>query len=245
MPRYKCTIEYDGTNFHGWQRQDNVPSVQEEIEKAIFAFCGERVKLCTAGRTDAGVHATGQAAHFDLEKEQDPFKIISAVNHHLANNQISILSVDEVSDEFHARFSAKKRYYVYRIINRRARLTIERDRAWHVVPNLDETAMQEAANFLTGKHDFTSFRDSECQSKNPVKTLDEIRVERDGDEIKIYISALSFLHHMVRNITGTLKMVGTGKWQPEYIKEILEAKNRCTAGPTAPACGLYLTRVDY
>lgn len=245
MPRYKCTIEYDGTGFCGWQAQEGLPSVQAVIEKAIFLFCGETTKLCTAGRTDAGVHAAGQVAHFDLKSTHDSFKIISAANHHIKPNLVSLLDVTEVAEDFHARFDATKRYYMYRIINRRSPLTIDTNRAWQVPVPLNEKLMQKAANFLIGKHDFTSFRDSECQAKSPVKTLDEIKIERNGEEIKIYISAKSFLHHMVRNITGTLKMVGAGKWQPEYIAEILAAKNRSAAGPTAPACGLYLTKVEY
>ena len=245
MPRYKCTIESDGPDFHGWQRQDNVPSVQDVIENALFSFCGEKAKICTAGRTDAGVHATGQVAHFDLHTAQDTFKIMNAVNFHISDNPIALLLVEEVDEEFHARFSAKKRYYMYRIINRRAKLTIEQNRAWQIPLELDVNKMQEAANYLVGNHDFTSFRDSECQSNSPIKTIDEIRLERNGDEICIYISAKSFLHHMVRNITGTLKMVGTGKWKAEYMNEILAARNRCSAGPTAPACGLYLTKVTY
>lgn len=245
MPRYKATVEYDGSNFHGWQRQDSVPSVQQSIEHAIKLFCNEEVEIHTAGRTDAGVHAIAQVFHFDLLQIHDPFKIMSAVNHHMKPAPISLLAVETIDDEFHARFSAKKRYYLYRIINRRAPLALEYNRAWQVPVALDAQLMQQAASYLIGFHDFTSFRDTECQSKSPLKTLDEIRIERIGEEIKIYVSAKSFLHHMVRNITGTLKMVGEGKWPPEYMLEILAAKNRSSAGPTAPACGLYLTKVDY
>lgn len=245
MPRYKCTVEYDGSGFCGWQRQEHAPSVQQSIEEAILAFCGEEITITTAGRTDAGVHATGQVIHLDLATAQDPFKIMSAVNHHIKPLPVAILDAAEVSPEFHARFGAQKRYYIYRIINRRAPLTIEVNRAWQVPVHLDEKLMQEAANYLLGHHDFTSFRDTECQAKSALKTMDEIRIVREGEEIKIYVSAKSFLHHMVRNITGTLKMVGEGKWAPEYMLEILAAKNRSAAGPTAPACGLYLVKVDY
>lgn len=245
MPRYKATIEYDGSNFHGWQKQDGLPSVQQSIESAIKLFCGENVEVHTAGRTDAGVHATAQVCHFDLLQQHEPFKIMSAVNHHLKPLPVALLSVEPTDDEFHARFSAKKRYYIYHIINRRAPLAIQHNRAWQVPVPLNEHLMQQAASYLIGFHDFTSFRDAECQSKSPLKTIDEINIERLGEEIKIYISAKSFLHHMVRNITGTLKMVGEGKWPPEYIPEILAAKNRSNAGPTAPACGLYLTKIDY
>ncbi len=245
MPRYKCTVEYDGTGFCGWQKQHGLPSVQQTIMDAIKLFCGQEVDVVASGRTDAGVHATAQVIHFDLEKAQDPFKIISAINHHIKPQPVAIINAVEVSEDFHARFSAKKRYYTYRIINRRAPLAIEFMRAWQVAVPLDEKLMQSAANYLIGKHDFTSFRDTECQSKSPLKTLDELRVQRNGDEINIYISAQSFLHHMVRNITGTLKMVGEGKWKPEYMLDIISAKNRSNAGPTAPAHGLYFTKVDY
>ena len=245
MPRYKCTVEYEGTNFCGWQKQEGLPSVQQTVMNAIKLFCGQDVEIFASGRTDAGVHASGQVIHFDLVPAQDPFKILSAVNHHIKPLPVALLNCEEVPDNFHARFSAQKRYYTYRIINRRAPLAIEFNRAWQVPSQLDEKSMQAAANYLIGQHDFTSLRDTECQSKSPVKTLDEIKVKRQGDEIRIYVSAKSFLHHMVRNITGTLKMVGEGKWQPEYMLEIIAAKNRSAAGPTAPACGLYLTGVDY
>ena len=245
MPRYKCKVEYDGTGFHGWQSQDAVPCVQSSIEAAIFAFCGEATKICAAGRTDAGVHARGQVFHVDFQESHAPFKIISAVNHYLKPRPIALLQAKLVDDGFHARFSAVKRHYVYFIINRRAPLALEAKRAWHVPVDLDEKLMRQAANYLIGTHDFTSFRDSECQAKSPVKTIDEIRIERVDDQIRIYISAKSFLHHMVRNITGTLKLIGMKKLHPEYICDILDAKNRVAAGPTAPACGLYLTKIDY
>lgn len=245
MPRYKCTVEYDGSLFYGWQRQDSVPTVQQIIEEALYGFCGTKIEVYASGRTDAGVHATGQVIHFDLPKAYDTFRIINGINFHLKPAPVVIIDAEEVNDEFHARFDAKKRYYIYRIINRRAPLTIEHNRAWQVPLPLDAVLMQEAANHLIGLHDFTSFRDSECQSKSPVKTVDEIKLVQNGDEIKIYVSAKSFLHHMVRNITGTLKLVGAGKIKPEYMDEIINAKNRSAAGPTAPACGLYLVKVEY
>lgn len=245
MPRYKCTIEYDGTNFCGWQKQPHSPSVQQTIETAIQLFCGEKIDIHAAGRTDAGVHATAQVIHFDLARGHNPYRIMGAINHHIDPQNVCVISAEEVADDFHARYSAKKRYYVYKIINRRAPLVIAANRAWHVPTPLNAELMQEAASHLIGLHDFTSLRDTECQSKSPVKTLDEVRIERENDEIKIYVSAKSFLHHMVRNITGTLKLVGEGKWQPEYINEILAAKDRRKAGPTAPAYGLYLTKIDY
>ncbi len=245
MPRYKCIIEYEGSNFHGWQKQHGLPSVQQCIEDAIKAFCNESVEIFTAGRTDAGVHALGQVIHFDLSRSYTELTIMSAINQHMKPMPVAILAVKLADNEFHARFWAQKRHYVYRISNRRAPLTLNINRAWQVPVPLDENAMQIAASYLIGHHDFTSLRDSECQAKSPMKTIDVINIERIGNDINIYISAKSFLHHMVRNITGTLKMVGEGKWQPDYMLEILAAKNRKAAGPTAPACGLYLVGVDY
>ena len=245
MPRYKCTVEYEGTGFHGWQRQDAVPSVQGTIEAAIKAFCGHDLEIFTAGRTDAGVHATAQVFHVDFPSEYKLFKIIGAINQHLRPSPIALLGAELVDNTFHARFSATQRHYVYRIINRRAPLALEVNRAWQVPVMLDENLMQAAADFLIGTHDFTSLRDTECQSKSPIKTIDTINVIRSGNEIKVCIAAKSFLHHMVRNIAGTLKMVGMKKWRPEQMHDILDARNRSAAGPTAPACGLYLTKVDY
>lgn len=245
MPRYKLTIEYDGTGLAGWQRQADAPSVQQYIEEAAEKLAEAPVRLHTAGRTDAGVHAMGQVAHFDMEKEVAPEKVMGAINFHLESPNIAILHAEKTGEEFHARFSAKKRYYVYRIINRRAPLALEHNRAWFVPMKLDIDKMREAASYLIGNHDFTSLRDTQCQSISPVKTLDEIRIEQNGDLIEIYVSAQSFLHHMVRNITGTLQFVGCGKWQPSYMQQMLEAKNRSAGGPTAPAHGLYFIKVDY
>ncbi len=245
MPRYKITIEYDGNGLAGWQRQDDQPSVQQHIETALEKFSGEKAPVFAAGRTDAGVHACGQAAHFDLVKEFPPRQIRDGINFHIKPAAISVLSAEEVPDDFHARFSAKKRYYRYRIINRISPLTIDRDYAWHIKENLDEKAMHEAAQILVGNHDFTSFRASECQAKSPVKTIDEISVLRTGEEVFIGVSALSFLHHMVRNITGTLRLVGSGKWSADDLKNALLAKDRSMGGSTAPAHGLYFMRVEY
>ncbi len=241
MPRYKCAIEYDGTGLAGWQRQDDAPSVQQYIEEAIYKFCGEKVVVFTAGRTDA----IAQVIHFDLESDQAADKVMGAVNFHLKPEKIALLKVEVVTDEFNARFSAQKRHYIYRIINRRAPLALDAGRAWFVPVQLDEKKMQAAAKFLIGQHDFTSFRDTECQAKSPIKTIDEITIRREGDLIEVYVCAKSFLHHMVRNLVGTLKFIGEGKWEPEYIKDIIEAKNRQKAGPTAPPDGLYFLRVDY
>ncbi len=245
MPRYKCLIEFDGTGFSGWQRQENAPSIQQIIEEAIEKFSGEKAVTFTSGRTDSGVHAYGMVIHFDLEQKWDEFKVMGALNYHTRPHKIAILEVNLVGEEFHARFCAKKRYYVYKIVNRRADLALDAGRAWHVPVKLDEKKMQEAAQYMIGKFDFTSFRDAQCQAKSPIKTLDEVRVERDGDMIFVHVSAQSFMHHMVRNIVGTLKIVGAGKWQPERVKEIIAAKDRTKAGPTAPAHGLYFVRVDY
>jgi tRNA pseudouridine38-40 synthase len=245
MPRYKLTLEYDGTPFVGWQRQDNGMSVQQALEEAIFKFSGETVNTAAAGRTDAGVHARGQVAHADIGRAFPADEVMGAINFHMRPHPIVVVGSEEVPDDFHARFSAKKRSYVYRIINRRAPLVLDEYRAWHVPQPLNEKAMHAAAQHLVGKHDFTSLRASECQSKSPIKTLDEVRVTRQGDVVEIYVKAQSFLHHMVRNITGTLYNVGLGKWSPKDVERILEAKDRTRAGQTAPADGLYFLQVEY
>jgi tRNA pseudouridine38-40 synthase len=250
MPRYKLTIEYDGTNFVGWQKQPDASSIQSELEAAVLKFCGEPVEVCGAGRTDAGVHATGQIAHIDLPKEMDGFKIAQGINFHMqqggeTTKLISVLSAEEVPADFHARFSATRRHYIYRIINRRSRLALDRNRAWQITEDLDITAMQEGAKYLLGQHDFTSFRDADCQAKSPIKTLDRLEISRHGDVVEIYTHARSFLHHQVRNMVGTLSLVGKGKWSSDQVKAALEAKDRAAAGPTAPPDGLYLTQVEY
>lgn len=253
MPRYKLTIEYDGTGYAGWQKQPDHPSIQESIEAALQRFCGETVEVCGAGRTDAGVHATAQVAHVDLAKDWAPYKVMQGINFYLfssdqeppSHNRIAITKTEKVADDFHARFSATRRYYVYRIINRRARLGLDAGRAWHVAEDLNAEMMQEAANMLLGGHDFTSFRDSECQAKSPEKTLDYLDIKRFGEEIRISTHARSFLHHQVRIMVGTLVQVGKGRWTAEDIKKALAAKNRSAAGPTAPPEGLYLVGVAY
>lgn len=245
MPRYKCKVEYDGTAFCGWQRQGDALSVQQTLEEAIEKFCTEQVRIHTAGRTDAGVHATGQVIHFDLAQAYDTYKIHGGINFHARPQPVCVLSVEEVNEEFHARFSAKKRYYKYRIVNRRTPLIIDANRAWQVPLPLDVSAMKEAAAHLIGKHDFSSFRASECQAKSPIKTLDELRIEQNGEEIVFYLSAQSFLHHMVRIIVGSLEHVGSGRWTPQDIQKALAACDRRAGGRTAPAQGLYLTQVDY
>jgi tRNA pseudouridine38-40 synthase len=245
MPRYRLTIEYDGTGLVGWQRQANGLAVQEILETAVERFCGEAVRVHGAGRTDAGVHAVGQVAHLDLERDADPDEMIGALNYHVKPAAIAILAVAQVGPEFDARRSAIGRCYLYRIANRRTPLALERNRAWHVAPDLDAGAMQAAARLLLGQHDFTSFRDSLCQAKSPVKTLDRLDVARVGDEIRIVAEARSFLHHQVRNMVGTLKLVGAGKWTAADVAAALAARDRRRGGPTAPAEGLYLERVVY
>ena len=245
MTRFKLTLEYDGGAFVGWQRQDNGPSVQQALEEAVAAFCGEEARVHGAGRTDAGVHALGQVAHLDLEKPTTPETLRDAVNHHLKPAPVAVLAAEVAADDFHARFSARERRYLYRIVNRRAPLALERGRAWWLPRALDAAAMHAAAQVLVGHHDFSSFRASECQAKSPVKTLTEIEVSRLAEAIEIRARAPSFLHHQVRNIAGTLRFVGEGKWSPAKVAAILEARDRAAAGPTAPAEGLYLTEVIY
>ncbi|MGB8276084.1 MAG: tRNA pseudouridine(38-40) synthase TruA [Alphaproteobacteria bacterium] len=245
MPRYRLTLEYDGTGFVGWQRQDNGPSVQQALEEAIAKFCGEAARVFGAGRTDAGVHALGQVAHVDLSRDHDPETVRDAVNFHLRPAAVCVLAAEIVPLTFHARLSARERAYLYRIVNRHPPLTLDLGRAWHIMNPLDAGAMNEAAQCLIGRHDFTTFRASLCQAKSPVKTLDVLSVVRHGDEIAVTARARSFLHHQVRNIVGTLKLVGEGKWAARDVAAALEARDRTKGGPTAPACGLYLTEVLY
>ena len=243
--RYRLTLEYDGTPFVGWQRQDNGPSVQGALEAAIEKLSGERVTVTGAGRTDAGVHALGQVAHFDLVKTFEPGKVRDALNYHLRPDPVSVLDAAEVDEEFHARFSAVGRHYLFRILNRRSPPALEEGKVWHVSPKLEAEAMHVAAQFLVGQHDFTTFRAAECQAQSPVKTLDRLDVSQRGEEIHIEASARSFLHHQIRSFAGTLKLVGEGKWQPRDVKKALEARDRAACGPVAPPEGLYLVKVDY
>jgi tRNA pseudouridine38-40 synthase len=245
MARWKLTLEYDGGGFAGWQRQDNGPSIQGSLEDAILKLSGETVTIAGAGRTDAGVHALGQVAHADIAKPMAPDKMRDALNAHLRPAPIAILRAEEAAAEFHARFDATARHYLYRIVNRRSPLTLDRGHAWQVQIALDAGTMHEGAQYLIGNHDFTTFRAAECQAKSPVKTLDRLDVSRRGDEIEVTASARSFLHHQVRSIVGSLKLVGEGKWKPRDMKRALEARDRTECGPVAPADGLYLVRVDY
>jgi tRNA pseudouridine38-40 synthase len=245
VPRYKLTIEYDGAGLVGWQRQANGLSVQEALETAVATFCGETVTVHGAGRTDAGVHALAQTAHLDLARVVAPEVLRSAVNHHLRPAAISVIAAEAVPDAFDARISATERVYLYRILNRRAPPALERGRVWQVAPPLDVEAMRAGARHLIGHHDFSTFRDSLCQAKSPLKTLDMLEVRRAGEEVHIEARARSFLHHQVRNMAGTLKLVGLGRWRPDDVARALAARDRRAGGPTAPAEGLYLVEVQY
>ena len=245
MPRYKLLIEYDGAPFCGWQYQDNGPSVQGAIEAAVKAMTGDDVRVNGAGRTDAGVHAMGQVAHIDLAKEYKADRVRDALNAHLRPHPIGVLSAEVVPETFDARFSATKRHYIYRIANRRANLALNAGHAWRVARPLDAGAMHEAAQVLIGKHDFTTFRDTECQAKSPEKTLDVLDVTRDGDNVNITTSARSFLHSQVRSMVGSLVWVGHGKWTAKDMRAALDARDRAACGPVAPPDGLYLVRVEY
>ncbi|MGO8800951.1 MAG: tRNA pseudouridine(38-40) synthase TruA [Roseiarcus sp.] len=245
MPRYKLMLEYDGAPFVGWQRQANGPSVQGSLEAALLALSGEAVAAHGAGRTDAGVHANGQVAHVDLAKSWAGPRLRDALNAHLAPRPIAVLIAEAVDDAFDARRSARMRHYLYRIVNRRAPLTFDRGRAWHVKRRLDAEAMNEAAKALIGRHDFSTFRDSQCQAKSPVRTLAALDVARDGDLVEMRVSARSFLHRQVRSMVGSLAQVGAGSWSAADLKTALEAADRRRCGQVAPACGLYLMRIDY
>ncbi len=245
MPRYKLTLEYDGSGLVGWQRQANGVSVQEVLEAAVERFCGAPVTVHGAGRTDAGVHALGQVAHVDLVKEWDDDTVRDAINFHLRPQPIAVLNAERVGGDFDARFSATRRHYLYRISNRRADLALELNRPWRVPRALDGAAMHDAAQLLVGRHDFTTFRSSECQAKSPVKTLDHLDVLRDGDEVRIAAAARSFLHHQVRSMVGSLVHVGEGKWSIDDLSRALAARDRSACGQVAPPHGLYLVRVEY
>ena len=245
MPRYKLTLEYDGTPFVGWQAQANGRSVQQVLSEAIEKFAGERVTVFGAGRTDAGVHALGQVAHMDLTKAWDEHTVHNAINEHLKPEPVAVLNAETAADDFDARFSARKRHYLYRIVNRRAPLALERGRAWFMPQTLDGDAMHAAAQALVGHHDFSSFRAAECQAKSPLKTLERLTVSRRGEELHLEARAPSFLHRQVRNLVGSLVQVGLGKWNRAKLAAVLAARDRTAAGPTAPAEGLYLVAVEY
>ena len=247
MVRYKILIEYHGEAFCGWQKQNHSPSIQEEIEDAIYYLSNQRVEVIGAGRTDAGVHALGQVAHFDIcsKREYTTREIEGGLNHYLSSYPISILSACKVDQGFHARFSAKSRQYRYKILNRRAPLSLHKGLFWHVIEDLDHAYMHQAAQILIGKHDFTSFRTTQCQSHSPVKTISSIEIKRDMDIITMVIEAPSFLHNQVRIIIGTLRNLGNHKWDISRLNKILELKDRKAAGQTAPPSGLYLDKIAY
>jgi len=249
MPRYALKIEYDGQPFAGWQRQKDQPSVQSAVEAAL-AGLGERdITIAAAGRTDAGVHARGQVAHADLSKAWDPFRLSEALNYHLRPSPVAVVAAAAVDEEFHARFSARQRRYLFRILNRRAPAVLERGRVWQVANPLELEPMQVAARLLIGKHDFTTFRSSICQAESPVKTLDVFEVSRadgpQGPEFHFALSARSFLHNQVRSFVGTLERVGAGAWTPARVADALEARDRAACGPVCPPQGLYLMGVGY
>lgn len=245
MPRYRLLVEYDGRPYRGYQAQGELPSVQASIERAIKAFCGEELRLQAAGRTDTGVHATGQVLHIDLEKDWKPAVVRDALNAHLVPEPIAILDVDIPGGDWHARFSARERRYLYRILNRKSPPALEQGRVWHVKKPLDVAAMHEAAQALIGKHDFTTFRDVQCQAKSPVKTLDVAAVRREGEYVLVDFASRSFLHRQVRSMVGSLAEVGAGRWSAADLEAALEARDRRACGPVAPAEGLYLTGVSY
>ncbi|HEX2353307.1 MAG: tRNA pseudouridine(38-40) synthase TruA [Hyphomicrobiales bacterium] len=245
MPRYKLTIEYDGRAFVGWQIQDNGPSVQGVLAQALEGFCGEKISVQGAGRTDAGVHALGQVGHVDLARDWDEDTVRDALNAHLRPHPVAILKAERVDGSFDARFSAIRRHYLYRIVNRRADLALERGRAWRIAQPLDLPAMQTASQRLVGRHDFTTFRNVECQAKSPVKTLDQLEVHRAGDDIQVVASARSFLHSQVRSMVGALALVGEGKWTADDVSVALAKRDRAACAPVAPPDGLYLAKVEY
>lgn len=245
MHRFRLTVEYDGRPFCGWQRQAERLSIQQALEEAIFRFSGETVTTQAAGRTDAGVHALGQVAHFDLSRAWDPFKVREALNFHLKPHPIAVIEAAAVGEAFEARFSATARSYEYRILNRRARPALDAGKVWHVPVPLDTAAMHEAAQLILGRHDFSTFRAAECQANSPIRTLDLFTVSREADMVIVRAKARSFLHSQVRSMVGSLKLVGDAKWRPEAFRAALDAADRSRCGPLAPPDGLYLTAVDY
>jgi tRNA pseudouridine38-40 synthase len=249
MPRYALKIEYDGAPFAGWQRQKDQPSVQGAVEAALAKLERDVPSIAAAGRTDAGVHGLGQVAHCDLAKDWTPFRLSEALNYHLKPHPVAVVACARVDDDFHARFSAIERRYLFRLVSRRAPLVHERGKAWRVAHELDMGAMQAGADRLIGKHDFTTFRSVQCQADSPVKTLDELRVEAlpypGGMEYRFHVRARSFLHNQVRSFVGTLERVGAGSWSPDDVSAALEAKSRAACGPVSPPEGLYLAGVGY
>jgi tRNA pseudouridine38-40 synthase len=245
MPRFRLLIEYDGRPYHGFQAQDGLASVQGSIERAVKGFCGQTLRLHAAGRTDTGVHATGQVIHVDLDKDWKPEVVRDALNAHLVPEPIVVLEASVAPERWHARFSARERRYLYRILNRKSPPGLDQGRVWHVKKPLDAEAMHAAAQVLVGHHDFTTFRDLGCQAKSPMKTLDLASVRREGEQVVLEFASRSFLHRQVRSMTGSLAQVGIGRWSADDLKAALEARDRKACGPVAPAEGLYLTYVGY
>ena len=245
MTRFAFTIEFDGSPYMGLQRQSHGPSVQQSIEEAVAAITGEDARIHAAGRTDTGVHALAMRAHVDVEKDIDAFRLMEGVNAKLRPEPIAVTHCEVVPDDWHARFSCIGRSYVYRIVNRRAPLTLDRGKAWQVAKPLDHEAMHEAARHLVGRHDFTTFRSVHCQAQSPLKTLDRLDVEREGEEIRIHAAARSFLHHQVRSMVGCLALVGLGRWEPDEVRRALEARERQALGLNAPPDGLYFVEAKY
>jgi len=245
MPRYRLTLEYDGRPYKGFQAQGELPTVQGAVERAVKAFCGQEIRLQAAGRTDTGVHALGQVVHVDLDKDWPVATVRNALNFHLIDQAVVVLEAEVAVGDWHARFSATERRYLYRILNRWAPPALERGRVWHAKKPLDAEAMHQAAQALVGHHDFTTFRDLQCQAKSPMKTLDVARVSRVGEEVHLEFASRSFLHRQVRSMTGTLAEVGIGRWSASDVKAALEARDRTACGPVAPSDGLYLTGVSY
>jgi tRNA pseudouridine38-40 synthase len=245
MTRFALTIEFDGTPYVGWQRQDNGPTIQAAIEAALFKTTGKETPVFAAGRTDAGVHARGMRAHFDLDTSLSAFRILGAINAHLRPAPISVIHCETAPDDWHARFSCTGRAYEYHIINRRSPLALERGRAWQIPSPLDAAAMHDAAQLLVGLHDFTTFRSTECQSDSPVKTLDRLHVRREGERVIVEAAARSFLHHQVRSMVGCLSLVGRGKWSAADLQAALDARDRARLGHNAPPDGLYFVQAVY
>ena len=245
MTRWRLTVEYDGGPFMGWQRQNHGPSVQQTLEEALERMTGERAAFTAAGRTDAGVHALAMPVHVDVAKPLTPHRLREGLNALVRPQPVSVLDVEEVADDWHARFSCVGRRYLYRILNRRAPPALDRGRVWHIAVPLDADAMQQGAAMLVGRHDFTTFRSAQCQSDSPVKTLDRLEVRREGEEIHVEAAARSFLHHQVRSMVGCLALVGRGQWAPEDMRKALEARDRAALGLNAPPHGLYFMGAEY
>ena len=245
MPRYQIKVEYDGTNFVGWQYQKNGLSIQEILQRAIFQFSREKVTVTGAGRTDAGVHAIGQIAHFDLKKKIKKRNFLLGVNQYIGKNPVIILSIKKTHNKFHSRFDAKKRTYQYVIINRQSSLALQKNKAWHIRKKLDLKAMKKGAKLLLGTHDFSTFRASSCGAKSPIKTLNKVSIKKDKEKIILKFTSKSFLQHQVRSMVGCIKYLGEGKWTFDEFKNAFKSKKRSNCAPPAPSCGLYLTKISY